>query len=48
MSSNRGVVYLGQGKVEVQSIDYPKMVRSTRPFDRPWRDPEIRTAWTAG
>ena len=26
MSSNRGVVYLGQGKVEVQSIDYPKMV----------------------
>ena len=26
MSSNRGVVYIGQGKVEVQSIDYPKMV----------------------
>ncbi|MGE8330460.1 MAG: alcohol dehydrogenase catalytic domain-containing protein, partial [Paraburkholderia nemoris] len=26
MSSNRGVVYLGQGKVEVQSIDFPKMV----------------------
>ncbi len=26
MSNNRGVVYLGQGKVEVQSIDYPKMV----------------------
>jgi glutathione-independent formaldehyde dehydrogenase len=26
MSSNRGVVYLGQGKVDVQSIDYPKMV----------------------
>ena len=26
MSSNRGVVYLGQGKVEVQPIDYPKMV----------------------
>ena len=25
MSSNRGVVYLGPGKVEVQSIDYPKM-----------------------
>ena len=25
MSNNRGVVYLGQGKVEVQSIDYPKM-----------------------
>jgi glutathione-independent formaldehyde dehydrogenase len=26
MSSNRGVVYQGAGKVEVQSIDYPKMV----------------------
>ena len=26
MSSNRGVVYLGQNKVEVRSIDYPKMV----------------------
>ncbi|MDG0025055.1 formaldehyde dehydrogenase, glutathione-independent [Trinickia sp. Y13] len=26
MSSNRGVVYQGSGKVEVQSIDYPKMV----------------------
>ncbi|QSQ26654.1 formaldehyde dehydrogenase, glutathione-independent [Pyxidicoccus parkwayensis] len=26
MASNRGVVYLGPGKVEVQSIDYPKMV----------------------
>ncbi|HSU57951.1 MAG TPA: formaldehyde dehydrogenase, glutathione-independent [Bryobacteraceae bacterium] len=25
MATNRGVVYLGQGKVEVQSIDYPKM-----------------------
>ncbi|MCP3098448.1 formaldehyde dehydrogenase, glutathione-independent [Myxococcus sp. K15C18031901] len=26
MASNRGVVYLGPGKVEVKSIDYPKMV----------------------
>ncbi|PCE32456.1 formaldehyde dehydrogenase, glutathione-independent [Burkholderia ubonensis] len=26
MSSNRGVVYLGPGQVEVQNIDYPKMV----------------------
>src|SRR6476620_9393826 len=26
MSSNRGVVYQGAGKVEVQSIDYQKMV----------------------
>jgi glutathione-independent formaldehyde dehydrogenase len=25
MASNRGVVYLGSGKVEVQSIDYPKL-----------------------
>jgi glutathione-independent formaldehyde dehydrogenase len=26
MASNRGVVYVGPGKVEVRSIDYPKMV----------------------
>ncbi|XXF78158.1 formaldehyde dehydrogenase, glutathione-independent [Myxococcaceae bacterium GXIMD 01537] len=26
MASNRGVVYLGPGKVEVQSIDYPEFV----------------------
>ncbi len=26
MASNRGVVYLGPGKVEVQSTDYPKLV----------------------
>lgn len=26
MSSNRGVVYQGPGKVEVRKIDYPKMV----------------------
>jgi hypothetical protein len=25
MASNRGVVYQGPGKVEVQSIDFPKM-----------------------
>ena len=25
MADNRGVVYLGAGKVEVQKIDYPKM-----------------------
>ena len=25
MASNRGVVYLAPGKVEVQSIDYPKL-----------------------
>src|SRR6202046_2385821 len=26
MITNRGVVYVGPGKVEVRSIDYPKMV----------------------
>src|SRR5271170_618316 len=26
MASNRGVVYVGPGKVEVRSIDYPKLV----------------------
>ena len=26
MASNRGVVYVGPGKVEVRSIDYPKMM----------------------
>jgi glutathione-independent formaldehyde dehydrogenase len=26
MASNRGVVYVGSGKVEVRSIDYPKLV----------------------
>jgi glutathione-independent formaldehyde dehydrogenase len=26
MASNRGVAYVGSGKVEVQSIDYPKLV----------------------
>ena len=25
MASNHGVVYLGPGKVEVQSIDYPEL-----------------------
>ena len=25
MSGNRGVVYLGSGKVEVQNIDFPKL-----------------------
>ena len=26
MASNRGVVYVGPGKVEVRNIDYPKFV----------------------
>ena len=26
MSTNRGVIYIGPGKVEVQGIDYPKFV----------------------
>jgi glutathione-independent formaldehyde dehydrogenase len=32
MSGNRGVVYLGNGQVEVQKIDYPKMQ------DPPWQE----------
>ena len=34
MASNRGVVYLGPGKVEVRSIDFPKLVDP----QRAWRD----------
>ncbi|HWQ55491.1 MAG TPA: formaldehyde dehydrogenase, glutathione-independent [Bryobacteraceae bacterium] len=30
MASNRGVVYMGPGKVEVQSIDYPKLALGPR------------------
>ena len=30
MSSNRGVVYMGPGKVEVQTIDYPKLELGSR------------------
>ncbi|MGA2763037.1 MAG: formaldehyde dehydrogenase, glutathione-independent [Spirochaetia bacterium] len=30
MAANRGVVYLGPGKVEVQSIDYPKLALGNR------------------
>ncbi len=30
MAGNRGVVYLGPGKVEVQSIDYPKLALGPR------------------
>lgn len=26
MTNNRGVVYVEQGKVEVRSIDYPKLL----------------------
>lgn len=33
MASNRGVVYLGRGKVEVQSIDYPKLALGNRRCD---------------
>ena len=31
MASNRGVAYMGPGKVEVQSIDYPKLQLGSRP-----------------
>ena len=30
MASNRGVLYMGPGKVEVQSIDYPKLQMGSR------------------
>src|ERR1700747_3210136 len=30
MASNRGVAYMGTGKVEVQSIDFPKLVIGSR------------------
>jgi glutathione-independent formaldehyde dehydrogenase len=30
MASNRGVVYTGPGKVEIQSIDYPKLALGDR------------------
>jgi glutathione-independent formaldehyde dehydrogenase len=30
MASNRGVVYMGPGKVEVQSIDFPKLALGSR------------------
>lgn len=33
MASNRGVVYLGPGKVEVQSIDFPKLALGDRKCD---------------
>jgi glutathione-independent formaldehyde dehydrogenase len=33
MAGNRGVVYMGPGKVEVQSIDYPKLALGDRKCD---------------
>ena len=33
MASNRGVAYMGTGKVEVQSIDYPKLALGDRKCD---------------
>lgn len=33
MPSNRGVVYMGPGKVEVQAIDYPKLALGDRKCD---------------
>jgi hypothetical protein len=32
MAKNRGVVYMGPGKVEVQSIDFPKLELTSRKF----------------
>jgi glutathione-independent formaldehyde dehydrogenase len=33
MANNRGVAYMGTGKVEVQSIDYPKLALGSRKCD---------------
>src|SRR6266545_1549148 len=33
MASNRGVAYMGPGKVEVQSIDFPKLSIGNRKCD---------------
>jgi glutathione-independent formaldehyde dehydrogenase len=33
MASNRGLAYMGPGKVEVQSIDYPKLALGSRKCD---------------
>src|SRR5437868_9227618 len=33
MASNRGVAYMGPGKVEVQSIDFPKLALGSRKCD---------------
>ncbi len=30
MATNRGVAYLGTGKVEIQSIDFPKLSLGNR------------------
>jgi len=30
MATNRGVIYMGPGKVEIQSIDFPKLVLGQR------------------
>ena len=39
MASNRGVAYMGTGKVEIQTIDYPGLTLGTSQM-QPWRDRE--------
>ena len=39
MASNRGVVYMGPGVVEIQNIDYPE-TGAWEPQVRAWRDPQ--------
>jgi hypothetical protein len=36
MAANHGVVYLGPNKVEVQSIDYPKIAKIVNATVIPW------------
>ena len=33
MTTNRGIAYLGTGKVEVQSIDFPELALGDRKCD---------------
>ena len=41
MASNRGVAYMGPGKVEVQSIDYPELKTPDGTIGA-WRSSTIR------
>ena len=40
MATNRGVAYIKRGEVEVQSIDFPKLVDASNEEDRARRHPQ--------
>ena len=42
MATNRGIAYVGPGKVEVRSIDFPKLIGPGGRRMRSRRDPEDR------